>query len=135
NASSAYRKAGALYQTFKRHWGRDNSRVLVWRGTTAAMNPSLDPEVIAEAYEDDPASAAAEYGAEFRDDIADFVSREIVDACTVSGRAELLPMKSVSYNAFVDPSGGGSGRVTLALAHRHDCGHAGVDWVREDARP
>src|SRR5215472_15660406 len=33
---------------------------------------------IAEAYEDDPASAAAEYGAEFRDDIAEFVPRSVI---------------------------------------------------------
>ena len=81
NASSPYRKSGVLYTTFARHFGKDNARVLVWRGTTLEMNPSLDPAIIEEAYEDDPASAAAEYGAEFRSDIADFVPREVIDAC------------------------------------------------------
>jgi hypothetical protein len=47
------------------------------------MNPSIDPAVIEEAFQDDPASAAAEYGAVFRDDIADFVTREAVDACVI----------------------------------------------------
>jgi hypothetical protein len=37
--------------------------VLVWKGTTLEMNAALDPAVVAEAYEDDPQSAAAEYGA------------------------------------------------------------------------
>jgi hypothetical protein len=35
NASSPYRKAGVLHSTFARHYGRDDARVLVWRGTTA----------------------------------------------------------------------------------------------------
>lgn len=117
NASSPYRKAGVLYTTFKRHFGRDDARVLVWRGTTAEMNPGLDPEIIAEAYEDDPASAAAEYGAEFRDDLADFVSREIVDACTVARRVEMLPAAGTRYVAFCDPSGGSADSMTLAIAH------------------
>ena len=90
NASSPYRKAGVLHATFARHFGKDDARVLVWRGTTLEMNPGLDPEIVAAAYEDDPESAAAEYGAEFRGDIADFVSREVVDACTIRGRVGLL---------------------------------------------
>ena len=76
-ASSPYAKRGVLFTMFRRHFGKDGARVLVWRGTTAEMNPTLDSDIIAEAYEDDPASAAAEYGAEFREDISDFVSREV----------------------------------------------------------
>lgn len=53
-----------------------------------------------------PASAAAEYGAEFHDDIVGFVPREMVDAGTVRERVELLPAEGVRYRAFVDPSGG-----------------------------
>ena len=37
NASSPYRKAGVLYQTFKRQFGRDDARVLVWRGTDGVV--------------------------------------------------------------------------------------------------
>jgi hypothetical protein len=44
------------------------------------MNSRVDKAIIAEAYESDPESARAEYGAEFRDDLADFVTREIIDA-------------------------------------------------------
>jgi hypothetical protein len=117
NASSPYRKAGVLYTTFRRHYGKDGARVLVWRGTTAEMNSTLDPAIIAEAYEDDPASAAAEYGAEFRDDVSDFVPREIVEACTIPGRVELLPAAGLRYAAFVDPSGGSSDSMTLGIAH------------------
>ena len=38
-AASPYAKRGALWDAFKRHFGRDDARVLVWRGTTEQMNP------------------------------------------------------------------------------------------------
>jgi SAM-dependent methyltransferase len=135
NASSPYRKAGVLYTTFRRHYGRDDGRVLVWQGPTARMNPSLDPAVIAEAYEDDPASAAAEYGAEFRDDITDFVPREVIDACTIRGRVELLPVTGIRYSAFTDPAGGsGTDSMTLAICHAERASRV-LDAVREIRPP
>ena len=70
NASSPYRRTGVLYQAYAQHFGRDDARTLVWQAPTLAMNPTLDPDVIARAFEDDPLSAAAEYGAEFRNDIS-----------------------------------------------------------------
>jgi hypothetical protein len=68
------------------------------------MNPTMPDALIANAYERDPAPAAAEYGAEFRTDIGSFVSVETIDACTPTGRRELPPLPGVSYTAFVDPS-------------------------------
>ncbi len=133
-ASSPYSKRGALYRAFRENYGRDGARVLVWRGTTAEMNPGIDPGLIALAYEEDPASAAAEYGAEFRNDIAAFVAREVVDGCTVPGRFELPPISHVSYVAFVDPSGGSADSMTLAVAHEEQ-GRAVLDAVREVRPP
>ena len=66
--------------------GQDDAPVLVWQADTRTMNPSISERVIAEAYERDPARAAAEYGAQFRNDVESFVSRELVEAC---GRARL----------------------------------------------
>ena len=82
------------------------------------MNPSLDPAIIDEAYEDDPASAAAEYGAEFRSDIADFVPRETIDAVTVRGRLELLPVPA----CFTAHSS-----IHQAEQRQHDAGHRAPD--------
>ena len=134
-ASSPYRKRGVLYTTFTRHYGQDSARVLVWRATSLEMNPSLDPAIVAEAYEDDPDAAAAEYGAEFRNDLSDFVPRQVVDSCTVTGRHEIAPITSLSYVAFVDPSGGtGSDSMTLAVAHREG-DRTILDCVREVRPP
>jgi hypothetical protein len=116
-ASSPYAKRGELYNAFRRHYGKDDAKTLVWKAPTEAMNPALDKAIIEEAYESDPEAARAEYGAEFRDDLADFVTRETVDAVTMWGRSELPPQAGVAYSAFCDPSGGVSDAMTLAIGH------------------
>ena len=68
-ASSPYAKRGELYAAYRRHFGKDDARVLVWKADTATMNPKIDPAIIAEAYDSDPEAARAEYGGGFRDDL------------------------------------------------------------------
>ena len=116
-ASSPYSQRGELYNAYRRHFGRDDARVLVWKASTAEMNPGIDKRIIDEAYEDDPESAKAEYGGEFRTDLADYISRETIDAVTMQDRHELPPMPGVTYSGFVDPSGGVSDSMTLAIGH------------------
>ena len=116
-ASSPYAQRGELFAAYRKHYGRDDARVLVWKASTLEMNPGVDQRIVSEAYENDPESAKAEYGGEFRTDLADFVSRETVDAVTMWDRSELPPEPGVTYSAFVDPSGGVSDSLTLAVAH------------------
>ena len=134
NASSPYRKRGVLHDAFKRHYGKDGARVLVWKAATLDMNPSLDPAIVAEALEDDPAAASAEFLAEFRDDLADFVQRETVEACIIEGRDELPALAGGRHVAFVDPSGGSADSMTLAIAHR-ERDLAVLDVLREVKPP
>jgi hypothetical protein len=132
--SSPYARRGALWQAHREHYGKDDAPVLVWQAPTAAMNPNVPERVIARAYEDDPSSAAAEYGAQFRSDIESFLTREAVDACVVPGRRELPPVEGVRYRAFVDPSGGSSDAMTLAIAHAEGEREV-LDCVREVRPP
>ncbi len=132
-ASSPYAKRGELWEDLKRYFGQD-SKVLVWQAATRVMNPSVPESFIAEAYERDPANAAAEYGAEPRSDIESFVSREAVEACVIKGRFELPPMKGVVYSGFVDPSGGSADSMTLTICHR-EADRAIVDAIREAKPP
>jgi len=81
------------------------------------MNPTLPKSVVDKAVARDPDAAAAEYGAEFRTDIADFVSRDAVEACVSLGVRERPYVAGVQYRAFVDPSGGASDSFTLAIGH------------------
>jgi hypothetical protein len=137
NASSPYARRGVLYQTYRRHFGQDDGRVLVWQGSTAEMNPSIDPGIIAEAFEEDPASAASEYGAQFRDDIDDFVSQAVVDAATDFGVAERPASRNLGhrYACFIDAAGGsGQDSMTMAISHvERDV--AVLDCIRERKPP
>ena len=107
--------------------------MLVAQGATRDFNPALSQKVIDRAMERDAASASAEYLAQFRTDIEDFVSREAVEGCVINGRFELLPGPGL-YVDFVDPSGGSSDSFTLAIAHRRADGVVVLDCVRERGR-
>jgi hypothetical protein len=135
--SSPYSRRRALWQAFKDHYGQDDDPVLVWQSDTATMNPSVDPAVIASAYEADPAAAASEYGGAFRSDLEAFVSREALEACIIPNRRE-LPPAGHAYVAFADPSGGTSDSFTLAVCHGEARGEqtvAVVDCIREIKPP
>jgi hypothetical protein len=133
-ASSPYARRGALYDAHKHYFGKDGAPVLVWRAPTRVMNPSVPQSIIDAAMERDPASAAAEYLAEFRSDIESFVSREAVEACVALGMRERPPVPGISYRAFVDPSGGSADSMTLAIGHRQD-EVAVIDALRERRPP
>ena len=114
--STPYARRGELWRAYKQSWGQEGG-VLVWRAATRSMNATVPQSVIDRAYEADPASAAAEYGGEFRTDVESFVSREAVEACVVPDRRELPPVMGTRYHAFTDPSGGSVDSMTLAVAH------------------
>ena len=133
-ASSPYARRGALWDAHRRHFGRDGDPTLVWQAPTREMNPSVPQRVIDEATERDPASAAAEYGAQFRSDVESFVNREAVEACVSLGVRERPPMSRVTYSAFVDPSGGSADSMTLAIGHQED-DVAVLDAIREHRPP
>ena len=112
-ASSPHARRGA----YRQHFGQNDDPVLVWQATTRAMNPRV-PQAFMDAHmARDPARAQAEYGAQFRTDVETFISREVVDAAIVPGRHELPRIAGVKYVGFVDPSGGSSDSMTLAIAH------------------
>jgi hypothetical protein len=133
--SSPYARRGVLWDAFRRWHGKDDARNLVWQAATRMMNPTVPQDFIDAEFERDPASANAEYGAEFRSDVQEFVSIEVLEACTADGVFELPPISGASYIAFVDPSGGSSDSMTLAIAHREDDGVAVLDCVREVMAP
>jgi hypothetical protein len=133
-ASSPYAKKGALYDAHRRHYGKNGDPVLVWRAPTRTMNPTVPQSVIDAATERDASSAAAEYGAEFRSDLEDFVSRETVLACVEQGVIERAPKRGERYFAFTDPSGGSVDAMTGAVGHRQG-DTVIVDAVREIPAP
>lgn len=115
--STPYRKTGLLYEKYSKNFGIDDDDILVIKADTAKFNPLIDRQIILDAYRDDPQAAAAEWGAEFREDLEDYVSEEVINAVILKDRYETLPSPFHKYVGFVDPSGGSRDSFTLAIAH------------------
>ncbi|MEI9422213.1 hypothetical protein O7A70_13670 [Mesorhizobium sp. Cs1299R1N1] len=116
-ASSPYARRGALWDAYKRHWGKAGTP-LVWKATTREMNPTVRQSVVDAALERDHSAASAEWLAEWRSDIEAFVTREVVEACVTVNVTERPRADGVGYFAFVDPSGGSNDSMTLAIGHK-----------------
>ncbi len=133
--SSPYARRGALWDTYRRDFGPEGDpKILVAKGSTRDFNPDLSQEIIDRAMERDAAAASAEYMAEFRTDVETFITREAVEACVNLGVHERGPERTHKYVAFVDPSGGSSDAMTLAIAHKE--GETEIlDVIRERKPP
>jgi hypothetical protein len=135
-ASSRYARRGALWEAYRDHYGKPGGS-LVWAADTVTMHPSIDRGFIAAEYAKDPTAAAAEYGLEWRSDVAEFIQRERVEALVVAGRYELPYVPGTRYHAFFDAAGGsGEDSMTLGIAHRDPRTTNGVlDLLRERRPP
>ena len=132
-ASSPYARRGELWRAYQEHYGKDGAP-LVWQADTRTMNPSVPQSFIDEEMQRDPASAAAEYGAQFRTDVESYIPLEAVRACIETGVRERLPLRQWRYVAFTDPSGGSADSMTLAVAHKEG-DTAILDLLREVRPP
>jgi hypothetical protein len=132
-ASSPYSRRGALWDAHRKHYGED-SDVLVWQAGTRDMNSTVPQSYIDRHLADDPARAAAEYLATFRSDIERFVSLDVIEAAVIQGRHELPRAEGIKYYSFVDPSGGSSDSMTLAVCHMAGT-RVIVDLIREVRAP
>jgi hypothetical protein len=136
--SSPYARRGVLFAKWKQHLDAPADDVLLVQAATTALNPTFDKTAVAKALAEDPASASAEYLAQFRSDIESFVDRDALEACIVRGRHELPPVSTFTYDAVVDPSGGSADSFALAVGHRdtrHGQTIAVVDALREVRPP
>jgi hypothetical protein len=135
-ASSPYAKSGVLWDRYRKHFGPNGApTILVAHGASRDFNQTLPQAEIDRALDEDRARNTAEFLAQFRDDVSNYVSIEVVEGC-VGGHREMLPTSSFSYRGFVDPSGGSDDAMTLAIAHRtaKPDEQIVIDAVRE-ARP
>jgi len=115
--SSPYARRGVLWNQYKRHFGQD-SPVLVAQAPSRTMNPMLPARVVDDAMKDDAARASAEYLAQFRTDIASLIDPTLIEQATRPKPKELPHAQGISYQAFVDPAGGGADEFTIAIGHR-----------------
>ena len=117
--SSPYAQKGELWGAYKRDFGANGDPlILVAKAASRTLNPTLSARVVERARERDPLAAKSEYCAEFRSDIASYVDAEVVEAAVSGGVVVRPPIARQGYVGFVDPSGGSSDSMTLAIAHR-----------------
>ena len=81
---------------------------------------TLPQSIVDEAIEEDKAAALAEYMGQFRDDVAAYIDRSIVESCVKKGRKQLMPNSNFTYCSFADLSGGRHDDGALAIAHKKD---------------
>jgi hypothetical protein len=135
-ASSPHARRGALWNAYRKHFGKDDDPILVWQAATRVMNPSVPQAFIDEHVAEDPARASSEYLAQFRSDLEQFISQEILDACVSRGVYERSRQYQKAYFAFTDPSGGSSDSMCLAIAHvDHPRETVVIDCLREIRAP
>ncbi|TIL70369.1 MAG: terminase [Mesorhizobium sp.] len=132
--SSPYAQRGLLFRKFQDAWGRDEPDTLVVRAGTASFNPTIDADLIAKAHRDDPEAASAEWDAEFRGDLSNFIDRRVVESCIEPGVHERSYVRDFRYAAFCDPSGGAHDSMCLGISHREGV-RVVLDCVREVRAP
>jgi hypothetical protein len=116
--SSPYSRKGPVWDAFKQNFGANGDpKILVAQASSRIMNATLRQSVVDRAYERDPISASAEYGAEFRRDIESFISLEAVLACVDQGVTEIPKIPYKVMSAFADPSAGASDSFAMAIGY------------------
>jgi len=114
--SSPYAQRGVLWDAFRRHYGRDDAKVLVWKAATWTMYPGVDRDFLADEEAADPVAYASEYGADFRTDLASFIGPETWDAAVIKARRSLPYDPTLRHVAYVDTAGGaGKDSATLSI--------------------
>ena len=117
---SPYARRGEAYQTWARHYGQNGDpRILLAQGASRDFNESLPQSVVDRQMERDPASAAAEYLGQWRDDVETYVSRDVIEAAVDRGLVVRPPRPSLKYVGYVDAaSGAGRDSFCTAIVHR-----------------
>jgi hypothetical protein len=116
--SSPYRKSGLLWNQYQRFFGKDDDNVLVIQASVRQLNPTIPQSLVDDAIAEDPASASAEWLGQFRDDLAAFLTIELIESAVDRNVIVRPPLANrFSYWSFVDASGGVKDSFTCAIAH------------------
>ncbi len=115
-ASTPRQRWGYLFDEFEKHWSQQDDPVLVLRGETTILNPTYSQETINELIKSDPAFRA-EYLAEWRSDLEQWLPRELLLAASTGPELSLPDYANQPYFAGIDPSGGGHDSYTACVCH------------------
>jgi len=112
--STPYRRMGLLHAKHRDHFGVAGDDVLVGQGDAATFNPALSPALIEAHRASDPEAAVSEWDAQFRSDLVQFLSEDLIELATDHARP---PQRDVEYKCFVDASGGRHDSYTISIGH------------------
>ena len=115
--TTVHRRDGLVYSKCRESYGKDDDDVLFIKATSRELNPSLDQAIIDAAISRDGPAGRAEYLSEWRDDLAQFLSRELIESAVDRGVLVRPRIPGVTYRGFMDPSGGVSDSFAAAVAH------------------
>jgi hypothetical protein len=130
--STPYVRSGVLFTDYQRGWGHDDPDLLVWRASSALMNPTITSSRLERERRLDPLRFQREYEAQFTDDLSACFEFGALQACVESGVRERSPLPAVQYKAFCDAASGekkGNDAFTVGVAHK-DGDRAVLDVLR-----
>lgn len=117
--SSPYAQAGALWDLHRRHYGKDDSEVLVWQASAPEMNPTLPADYLRRMELEDPEAYRSEVLGEFRAGVATLLDPEALDEVVDQGVRERKPEDNIRYAGYVDAaSGSGKDSFAIGIAHQ-----------------
>ena len=115
--STAYRRDGALYEAWQKHFGKDSPTALCIQAESRQLNPTLDPDEIAAALLEDPEAARADYLSEWRDAVAVYLSRDLIEGAVDRGVTARPHDPRHRYFSFIDASSGQRDSFALGICH------------------
>ena len=135
--TSPFKRSGLTYERWSKYFGKDDPRVLVVHAPSTTFNPVLDEAEIAAAMADDPLAARSDFYAEWRDDLASYIPRDLIES-SVDRDIIVRPYeRGHRYFAFLDAAEGLSASgdsFAAAIAHNERHGDRDVlvlDWIQE----
>jgi hypothetical protein len=129
--STPYRRMGLLHSKHRDHFGVEGDDVLVVQGDSATFNPTLSAALIEAHKASDPEAAVAEWDAQFRSDISQFLSEDLIELAIDRSRPpELPPQQGLRYKCFVDASGGRHEAYVACIGHKDSGGKFICDVLR-----
>jgi hypothetical protein len=135
--TTVYRRQGVPYERWRDYFGVNSDRILVTLAPSRTFNPLLFEEEIQAEIADDPIDGRASYYSEWRDDLASYVLRDVLEAATARGTFVRPYDPANRYIATLDPAEGGSptaDRAAAAITYQKD-GVAITAWMKEWVPP
>ena len=132
--TSPHRRAGLAYERWAKHFGRESPDVLVIQAASRQLNALLPQSEIDAALADDPQAARSDFLGEWRDDLASYAARDVIEAVVERGATSRPYDARFVYVAFLDASSGRGDSFAVAIAHREG-DVAVLDFVLEIPSP